>query len=363
MRRPVVDAVVRAAHPRRRRTPARGARERRHSRGRRPRAALRRGRASACVAPSTCSSASGGELVEDLVLAARRVRAQRGTRGDTPLQRGDFVEILDAMGGARDHPAHRPSAARVPARPDRAVGARRAAEAERGTADRQVAPAAGSRSPCTSRTRCSGLRGVRLGLVVPGPVRDAGAGRARGRGRPVERGRIRARRSWSPWSPRSRSSRSCAMSSSEVAARSTRSVGSSYIPGRHHDRATTRRADRGQDRAEARLLLLRHQRPHPDDVGILARRRRGGVLPGVPHPGVFAGRRSRPSTSTASGALVATAVERGSRARPDLHVGVCGEHGGDPDSIHFFESVGLDYVSCSPFRIPVARLEAARAVL
>ena len=44
-------------------------------------------------------------------------------------------------------------------------------------------------------------------------------------------------------------------------------------------------------------------------------------------------------------------------------VGVCGEHGGDPDSVHFFESILLDYVSCSPFRVPVARLEAARAVL
>lgn len=50
-------------------------------------------------------------------------------------------------------------------------------------------------------------------------------------------------------------------------------------------------------------------------------------------------------------------------ARPDLTVGVCGEHGGDPDSIHFFESVSLDYVSCSPFRVPVARLEAGRAAI
>jgi phosphoenolpyruvate synthase/pyruvate phosphate dikinase len=51
------------------------------------------------------------------------------------------------------------------------------------------------------------------------------------------------------------------------------------------------------------------------------------------------------------------------RARPGLKVGVCGEHGGDPDSIHFFHDAGLDYVSCSPFRVPVARLEAGRAAL
>jgi pyruvate,orthophosphate dikinase len=61
------------------------------------------------------------------------------------------------------------------------------------------------------------------------------------------------------------------------------------------------------------------------------------------------------------GALVRTAVEKGRAARPDLHLGVCGEHGGDPDSIHFFDEVGLDYVSCSPFRVPIARLEAGRS--
>lgn len=61
------------------------------------------------------------------------------------------------------------------------------------------------------------------------------------------------------------------------------------------------------------------------------------------------------------GALVRDAVTAGRATRPDLKLGVCGEHGGDPESVHFFHDVGLDYVSCSPFRIPVARLEAARA--
>ncbi|WP_330457729.1 pyruvate, phosphate dikinase [Streptomyces sp. NBC_00820] len=61
------------------------------------------------------------------------------------------------------------------------------------------------------------------------------------------------------------------------------------------------------------------------------------------------------------GALVKSAVQAGRATRPDLKLGVCGEHGGDPESVHFFHEVGLDYVSCSPFRIPVARLEAGRA--
>ena len=63
------------------------------------------------------------------------------------------------------------------------------------------------------------------------------------------------------------------------------------------------------------------------------------------------------------GELIAMAVERGRATRKNLKLGVCGEHGGDPDSIAFFNRVGLDYVSCSPYRVPVARLAAAQAVL
>jgi pyruvate,orthophosphate dikinase len=63
------------------------------------------------------------------------------------------------------------------------------------------------------------------------------------------------------------------------------------------------------------------------------------------------------------GELVEIASWRGREVRPDLKLGICGEHGGDPDSVHFFHRAGLNYVSCSPFRIPVARLEAGRAPL
>ncbi|MGZ4588112.1 MAG: pyruvate, phosphate dikinase, partial [Mycobacteriaceae bacterium] len=63
------------------------------------------------------------------------------------------------------------------------------------------------------------------------------------------------------------------------------------------------------------------------------------------------------------GRLVEIAVKEGRQTRPGLKMGICGEHGGDPESIHFFHKVGLDYVSCSPFRVPVARLEAGRAAV
>ncbi len=63
------------------------------------------------------------------------------------------------------------------------------------------------------------------------------------------------------------------------------------------------------------------------------------------------------------GALIEVAVQKGRKARPNLEVGICGEHGGDPKSIHFCQKAGLNYVSCSPFRVPVARLAAAHAAL
>ena len=63
------------------------------------------------------------------------------------------------------------------------------------------------------------------------------------------------------------------------------------------------------------------------------------------------------------GQLVRMGLERGRKTKKDLKVGICGEHGGDPKSVHFCHRVGMDYVSCSPFRVPIARLAAAQAAL
>ena len=63
------------------------------------------------------------------------------------------------------------------------------------------------------------------------------------------------------------------------------------------------------------------------------------------------------------GQLITMAIKNGRKARPKLKVGICGEHGGDPRSITFCHAAGLDYVSCSPYRVPVARLAAAQAAL
>ncbi|MFN7280689.1 MAG: putative PEP-binding protein, partial [bacterium] len=63
------------------------------------------------------------------------------------------------------------------------------------------------------------------------------------------------------------------------------------------------------------------------------------------------------------GELVRLGTERGRQIRKKLKVGICGEHGGDPESVKFFHRMGLNYVSCSPFRVPIARLAAAQAAL
>ena len=63
------------------------------------------------------------------------------------------------------------------------------------------------------------------------------------------------------------------------------------------------------------------------------------------------------------GELIRIAVEKGRSVRPDIKIGICGEHGGEPSSVEFCHSLGFSYVSCSPFRVPIARLAAAQAVL
>jgi len=63
------------------------------------------------------------------------------------------------------------------------------------------------------------------------------------------------------------------------------------------------------------------------------------------------------------GQLMAIAVKKGRSTRPDLKIGICGEHGGEPSSVEFCHQIGLDYVSCSPYRVPIARMAAAHAAL
>jgi pyruvate,orthophosphate dikinase len=78
------------------------------------------------------------------------------------------------------------------------------------------------------------------------------------------------------------------------------------------------------------------------------------ILPGDPFESI---------DQTGVGLLMEIAVEKGRKVRPGLKMGICGEHGGEPRSIAFCNKIGLDYVSCSPFRVPIARLAAAQAAI
>jgi len=89
----------------------------------------------------------------------------------------------------------------------------------------------------------------------------------------------------------------------------------------------------------------------------------GGFLPGYLESGILDHDPFQSLDQTGVGQLVQIGVERGRSVRKDLKIGICGEHGGDPDSIEFCNRIGLDYVSCSPFRVPIARLAAAHAQL
>ena len=98
-------------------------------------------------------------------------------------------------------------------------------------------------------------------------------------------------------------------------------------------------------------------------LGVLARRRRGQVPDAYLEDGVLEHNPFEVLDSDGVGELMRIAVERGRGAKPDLKIGICGEHGGEPRSVAFCHGLGLDYVSCSPFRVPLARLAAAQAAL
>jgi pyruvate,orthophosphate dikinase len=116
------------------------------------------------------------------------------------------------------------------------------------------------------------------------------------------------------------------------------------------------------DRQGSRVLQLRHQRPDPDHHGPLARRLYE-VPEGLPGPKIFANDPFAVLDQEGVGQLIKMAVELGRKTNPKLEIGICGEHGGEPSSVQFCYRVGMNYVSCSPYRVPIARLAAAQAAI
>ena len=130
--------------------------------------------------------------------------------------------------------------------------------------------------------------------------------------------------------------------------------------GRHDDRDAAGALTADEIAQRGRLLQLRHERPDADDLRLQPRRHQHvpAGLRGARHP---AGDPFQSLDTTASASWWRWRSTKGRSAKPKLKFGICGEHGGDPDSIGILPAGGLDYVSCSPFRVPIARLAAAQA--
>ena len=114
---------------------------------------------------------------------------------------------------------------------------------------------------------------------------------------------------------------------------------------------------------DGRVLQLRHERPDADDAGHAAATTTAASSPYYRENDIMPDDPFQTIDQDGVGELMKIGVERGRSTRPDLKIGICGEHGGDPASVIFCHEIGLNYVSCSPFRVPIARLAAAQAAL
>ncbi|MFD6640194.1 pyruvate, phosphate dikinase [Micromonospora chalcea] len=300
------------------------------------------------------------ELVERLILADGPAEVGAALDALLPLQRADFLGLLTAMDGLPvtvrllDPPLHEflPPLAELTAR----VAGAQARGEEPGHDG--VLLAAVRRMHETNPML--GLRGVRLGLVVPGlfamqvrALAEAAAQRVRAGGDPRPEIMV----------PLVGDVRELAAVTDEARRVLAGVPGAPEIPIGTMIETPRAALTAGDIAAEARFfsfgtndLTQMTWAFSRDDVegAFFSTYLERGIFPVSPFESIDA---------TGVGRLVRLAVAEGRAAQPDLTVGVCGEHGGDPDSIGFFAAAGLDYVSCSPYRVPVARLAAGRAAV
>ncbi|QJS08173.1 pyruvate, phosphate dikinase [Streptomyces argyrophyllae] len=305
------------------------------------------------------------KLVEEMILARTDADRDRALAALLPLQRRDFTGILEAMDGLPvtirllDPPLHE----FLPDRTDLAVRIA-AAEAAGGQPDAHDVELLDAVSRMHEENPMLGLRGVRLGLVVPGlaamqvrAIAEAVVERTRAGGSPraeimvplvgaVEELRL----------AREEVTRVLAEVGEETGVPLPCPVGTMIELPRAALTA-------GRIAEEAEFFSFGTNDLTQTTWGFSRDDVEAAFFAAYLDKGVFAASPFETLDREGVGRLVRIAVEEGRAARPDLETGVCGEHGGDPESIRFFHDVGLDYVSCSPFRVPVARLEAGRAAL
>lgn len=306
-------------------------------------------------------------LVERLILAKDEAEQQAALDALMPLQRGDFIGILEAMDGLPvtirliDPPLHEflPDFTELSVKV--ALAEARGDDSEEAQRDRILLSAVNKTREANPML---GLRGVRLGIVIPGlftmqvrAIAEAHAARLKAGGNPKAEIMIPLAASVMELHLiRDEAEVVLAEVAKEQGVELDIPIGAMIeLPRAAYT------ADRMAEVAEffsfgTNDLTQTTWGFSRDDV-------EGAFFNQYTEKGVFSVSPFESIDTQGVGGLVALAVEKGKATRPDIHLGVCGEHGGDPESIHFFHGVGLDYVSCSPFRIPIARLEAGRAAV
>ncbi|HEY7142964.1 MAG TPA: pyruvate, phosphate dikinase [Streptosporangiaceae bacterium] len=302
------------------------------------------------------------QLVERLILAEDEQTRQAALDALEPLQRGDFVEIFTAMDGLPvtirllDPPLHE----FLPDLTELSVKIALAGDAAT-EKDRKLLDAV---RRLHEQNPMLGLRGVRLGLVIPGlyemqvrAIAQAAADRVAAGGDPRPEimiplvGAVQELEA-----AREETEQVLA----DVAARTGTSVHTLIGTMIEVPRAAL---TAGQIAQAAEFFSFGTNDLTQMGWGFSRDDVEGSFFSRYIELGVFGVSPFETLDADGVGRLVRIAVEEGRATRPDLKIGICGEHGGDPESVHFFHQAGLDYVSCSPFRVPVARLEAGRAAV
>jgi pyruvate,orthophosphate dikinase len=302
------------------------------------------------------------QLVERLILAEDEAGRQAALDALEPLQRGDFVEILDAMDGLPvtirliDPPLHE----FLPDLTDLSVKVALAGD-EATEQDRKLLDAV---RRLHEQNPMLGLRGVRLVLVIPGLLDMQVRAIAQAAAELKKAGKDPRPEVMIPLTASVQEMEIAREAAAEVLAAVEEETGA----GVHTMIGTMIEVPRaamiaGEIAKSAEFFSFGTNDLTQMGWGFSRDDVEGAFFSRYIELGVFGVSPFETIDTEGVGRMVRIASEEGRAARPDLELGVCGEHGGDPDSVHFFHQVGLNYVSCSPFRVPVARLEAGRAVV
>ncbi|GAB49905.1 pyruvate, phosphate dikinase [Mobilicoccus pelagius] len=303
-------------------------------------------------------------FVEKLILAETVEEKKAALDALAPLQKGDFVEILEAMDGLPvtvrllDPPLHEFLPSQIEMASQMAVARAKGTDI---TDDQKKIMAAVERM--AEQNPMLGLRGVRLGIVIPGlfemqakAILEAAAERRKAGGDPKPEIMIPLVAAVQELEIMKDAIRTVADEVSEATGVDLRDTPIGTMIELPRAAVTA-----GQIAESAEFFSFGTNDLTQTTWGFSRDDVEGAFFSRYIERGIFGVSPFETLDVVGVGAMVEMAAKAGRETRPDIHLGVCGEHGGDPASVHFFHEVGLDYVSCSPFRVPVARLEAGRA--